>query len=104
MGTLTEPTVAFTVPLADMAPTTPGKRSAQRAHVAAAGVDHQAAHASGNERRRKQFAEHAIRAFRAATDDQHVTRAAEFDGDVQHPVVAGMREYGDGAAGDPAPG
>ncbi len=100
-GTLTEPTVALTVPFAEIARLQTGKRiSREILDVAHAGVDDEPEHAARLERRREQVAEHAVGVRRADGDDHDVAGLRELDGDVQHPVVAGMQQHRDRAAAD----
>jgi len=65
---------------------------------AAAGVDHQTAHAARRQGRRQQLAEISIVRGRFGRDHQDIARLALFDRDVQHPVVVGWHADGDGAA------
>ena len=55
-------------------------------------------HAARLQRGRQQFAEHAVGVVGGAADHQHVALLALLDGDVDHPVVARLRQHGDGAA------
>ena len=71
---------------------------AQRFHVAAPGVDDQADDAARLQRGREQIAEHAVGIVGGAADHQDVARPALLDRDMDHPVVAGMRQHGDGGA------
>ena len=50
-------------------------------------------------RGREQIAEHAVGVVRGAGDDQQVSGPAELDGHMEHPVVAGLSQDGDGTAG-----
>jgi hypothetical protein len=71
----------------------------ERGDVAAARVDHQAAHASRHDRRSEQFAKHAVGAVGGDGNHQNVSGLAQLDGHMNHPVVAGLREHGYRAAG-----
>ena len=71
------------------------------AGVAHAAVDDQAADAVGLAGLAEQVAEEAVGVVRRAADDKNITRLAELDGHMDHPVVAGVHEHGDGAAGEP---
>ena len=94
-GTLTEPSVAFTVPRADTALLQTGNCiSRQRPHVAHAGIDHQRARAAGLEARGEQVAEVAVAARRRDAGHDDVARRDLFGRDVQHPVVARLQQHG----------
>jgi hypothetical protein len=69
-------------------------------HVAAAGVDDEADHAARAQRGRQQFPEHAVGVVGGAADHQHVAFLALLDRDMDHPVVAGLRQHGNGRAAD----
>ena len=49
---------------------------------------------------REQIAEHAVLVAAADGGDDDVAGLRELDGDVHHPVVAGMQQHGDRAAAD----
>ncbi|MBB4421592.1 hypothetical protein GGD66_000118 [Bradyrhizobium sp. CIR48] len=72
----------------------------QRIDVAASGIDDQPLHAACLQRGRQQFAEHAIGIVGGAADDEDVALFALLDGDMDHPIVAGLRQHGDGGPGD----
>ena len=72
--------------------------------VAATGVDHQSAHTACGQGRREQLTEISIFRRRFGRDDQHVTRLALFDGDMDHPVVVGRQADGDRRPADPGTG
>src|SRR6516164_9886904 len=65
----------------------------ERLHVAAAGVDHQADHPARDQRGLQQYAEHAVGVVGGAADHQHVALLALLDRDVDHPVVARLRQH-----------
>src|SRR6266702_7056106 len=66
---------------------------AQRLHIAAAGIDDKPGDAARHQRGREQIAEHAVGIIGAAADHQNVARPALLDRDMDHPVVAGMRQH-----------
>jgi hypothetical protein len=70
----------------------------KRLHVAAAGVDDETGDAARLERGREQFAEHAVAVVGGTPDHQDVARLALLDRDMNHPVVAGLRQHGDRGA------
>ncbi len=51
------------------------------------------------QRGREQIAEHAVGIVGGAADHQNVARPALLDRDMDHPVVAGLRQHGDRGAG-----
>src|SRR2546421_2816301 len=71
---------------------------AQRFDVAAAGIDDKPRDAARLQRSRQEIAEHPIGIVGAASDHQDIARPALLDRDMNHPVVAGMRQHGDGGA------
>lgn len=68
--------------------------------VAAAGIDDQSLHAARLQRGCEQLAEHAVGVVGGAAHDEDVALRALLDRDMNHPVVAGLRQHGDGGAGD----
>jgi hypothetical protein len=96
---LIDPSVAFTVPFALIAREKTGKlHLGQVTDVADAGIDHQPLCAAGAERRREQVAEHPVLVVGRAADDDDVARLDLLGRDVQHPVVARLRQHGDRGA------
>ena len=71
----------------------------ERFDVAAAGIDDETGDAARLQRGREQIAEHPVGIIGGATDHQDIAWAALFDADMDHPVVAGLRQHGDGGAG-----
>ena len=72
----------------------------QLGDVAAAGVDHQAAHAARLRARWRAARRSSRRRRRRRRDHQDVAVRALLDGDVEHPVVARRHADGDRGAGD----
>jgi hypothetical protein len=66
------------------------------AHVAHTAVDHQALAAARLEGGGQQVAEEAVGAVAGAGCDHHVAGLDLLGRDMQHPVVAGLQQHGDG--------
>src|SRR5215470_12592977 len=87
-GTFTEPSAAFTVPLAEIARDHTGKP------ISRAGIDDEALDAARHQRCRQEIAEHAVSVVGRTADHQKVAGLALLDRDMDHPIVAGMRQHG----------
>ena len=72
--------------------------------IAHAAVDDETLHAAGLARLGQQIAEEPVGVVGGAADDEQVAWLAQFDGHMNHPVVAGLHEHGHGAAGDAGTG
>src|ERR1700730_960866 len=92
-GTLTEPSVDFTVPFSGMAPQ-PNREPHffKSGNVPGASVNYQAAHTARLQRSREKLAEHSVGIVRRAGDDEHIAGATLLRRNVDHPVVAGLRQ------------
>ena len=105
MGTLTEPSVALTVPCAEMHFDQTGKPIAVRSRTSRTpGVDDQPDAAARHRRGCKQVAEIAVVTGTGRGEDENVAGLQLLDGDVEHPVVARRRADRHRRPGDPCAG
>ena len=103
-GMFTEPSVALTVPLTEIALLHTGKFISVSTRTSRTPrVDDERPRAARLEARREQVAEVAVGAFRRDRGDDDIAGPDLLGRDVQHPVVAGMQQHGDGRAADCAP-
>ncbi len=91
----------MTVPLDEIARDQIGKPiSLSVDDVAAAGIDDDALDAARLQRGGDEIADHAVGVVGGAAEHDDVAGLALLDGDMHHPVVAGLRQDGDGGSGD----
>ena len=101
IGMFTEPSVAFTVPLALTHLLQTGKPISVSVRTSRTPASMTSARAPrAMKTRREQIAEIAVRAFGGDRRDDDVAGLDLLGDDMHHPIVAGMQQHGDGRAGD----